>query len=454
MTEQRMDSAANQVRSILAGIVSRRVSGPKDYQQVLARMVRPADNVLNRALKKLDIQAEPLDKAMEKLAAAARIEGICYPWGSHGLYELSREVRVTLRPKAPITLREALAQITRQAFGPAAATSSPASQPASRPGGPPRLKWAMCRGFNDVLFPLGGDIEMFPLKIGDTPVMTRQELQGHEMLANCATAARGGSSLTDVAFQAREFLGKAPGRSTAIEVGKDGPRMVLTGPRRGRLIWRPLKAVAAHRPEKITPELRKQIVSDLRTRAAYDLAAARAKKIRAIAAEKGLAAAAKELKLETSESEMFARKGRFSPRQQLLQYAAYTRRISIQLFVQMAAMRPVVYMWDKAGDIELPTNEHSEHFMERAFSLAPDDINKPIAPGAKPAVVIFPLPAKRQVFVLERIGYEPAVVGDFDKEGRQQIARDQLQLQRWQSMQRWFNLSGAKARTGFMLKAQ
>ena len=285
MTETRMDSVANLAAASLAKIVRDGVSGDKDYERLLARMTRSADSVLNRTLKDLDIDAEPLDKAVAKIAAAARLDAICYPWGSGGLITLSPDILVTLQPKVPITLRDALDQITRQAFGPQTPPTSPSDDAAK----PLSLKWAMCAGFDDMLFPLGGDIEMFPLKIGSTPLMTREELQDHEMLASCSTstAQRDGKALVDLAFQVGEFFGKGS-RNAALHAGKDGPPMILLGARRGRVLWRPLKAVAAHVPTELTPELRKQIIADLRIKNAYDIAEGKVQKILAIARAKGL----------------------------------------------------------------------------------------------------------------------------------------------------------------------
>lgn len=446
-----MDDTINLIGERIHKIVEQNGPDTKNlYNRVRSGMVlkEAAKTFLaGKKVKGLYIKAQPLDKAIRQLARAAGLKAICYPWGKHGKFELSKDILVTLDARKETLLAAALETITQQVFGPGAKTTT---KPAVKPVvGSPILKWVMCPGFEGVLFPYGGDIEMFPITVADTSLLTGNELNEHPVLGRCATMVRGGKSLMELAFQASEFLRPEKRSSAAIGEGKEGPRMLALSQNQARLRWRLAKVSPAHQPKAVSEELRSRIVKDLQIMDAFARGEKLAGKYRAEAEKKNLQAAAKSAKLETFETKLFSRKTRLSPRMQLLQYAAMMRRMSLQAWIHAWMLQPYVYQWNRVEKIDLPTVQHGEFFMSRAFSLVPADIEK-LSSASKSPIAIFPLPASREILLLERADYKPALVDEFKKEGRLGITQELLENRQWSARARWFNIRNIEIRTGFV----
>ena len=442
-------------------------SGKDPYELLLARMVRSAEKHLERNITGLKIQAMPLPEAMERLAKAAGLSVICYPWGEHGRFKLSSDVRVTLDATKPMTLAAALDRITKDVFGEAAEDKADKPKDDKEKGDkptPPMLKWAMCAGMPRVLFPRAGQIEIFPVSVGGTGANTRAELMDDDILGSSQTGPRGGRRLVDIVFRAQEFLPAGKRSPGGFEAGMDGPRMYVGGMRRGRLLWRLAKASPARRPAAITPELRKQIVDDLRIQEAFGAMAKLSETLLADARKKGLTAVAGQRKKETVDTDLFARKVRFSQREQMqrvLMYRDYMMRQSgmsrpfqwYAAFFQTFLLPPTQFVWTTMAQpvtgVDLPPAEGpAEAFMKVAFSLVPADVEKPFA-DPKPAVARFPVPSKRQVLLMQRIGYEPGLISEFENTESARIAKDWVARRRWLALQEWFSLKRIKGRTAF-----
>ncbi len=488
LSRSNTEKTASNVEGMLVGIREdkNRQTDKDPYDQVRSGMVLPAEKILARTLKNIKIVAMPLDEAMDILAGAARIKGICYPWGKHGAYDLSKDIKVTYEPGQPVTLGDALGAITRQVFSAApeddkgeddaaeSDTQPSTTQPARLV---PKLEWAMCLGFDAVLFPVGGDVEMFPVSVGGTALLTRQELSEHTVLGSCATDLRGGQNLLTIAMQTAELLPESQRSSAPVRVGAQGARMVLLTEGGGQVIWRPIKALAAHVPEKITPVLREQILKDMRLAAAFKIAESQARTIKTKADVDGLEAAAVSAKMKlTEESDLFTRKtkqlaGRttafarcmmYIQRLQSGQEMAEQEKSMLVYYLNMFRLQyqfprdldfpPYYYSWSRVNIVDLPQTrhgKHSEYFMEKAFSLTPSDIEKG-SDAEKSPVAIFSLPARGEVLILERSGYEPAMISDFEKGTQEQLAYESEKASQWRSMIRWFYLPNIIARMEFV----
>ena len=482
---QRVESVTNRIENVRAELANEADAGDlATYGKVVKQMILPADGVLKREVT-TKFTAEPLDEAIARLAKAARLTGISYPWGEHGKYNLDKAVKVSLDASTGMTLAVALDRITAQAF------AAPEPKDKDKTGGekkkdkdkadettgPPTLRWAMCRGLDGMLFCHGGDVDMFPIQVGSTDLLDRASLSRHAVLGGAMTSRRGGLPMTALAFMVKEF-GVEP-RFVAGQVGRDGKRMYV---RRGRVIWRVLQADPAHAPVKkgtkvseFPADLRKLVVKDVRLRLAFELAAKRAWRIEAKARTDGLAEVAKGEKLETSETGLFARK-RAIPLQMMIDRSIGQLRIE---GVDVPSLPPYMYPWNRVESVNLPlrnitaefsalraferqlpfpgylnyvlgmyaSNMHGRQFMRKAFSLMPADIETR-GPGKPPAVTVFLLPARKEVYVLERIDHVPVTAGDLEM-ASEYVASQLLVNRRWRGMMQWFSSGPIVVRTGF-----
>ena len=507
MVEQRLDNVASIINSM-------RISHTgDDYEQILSRLIISADGVLSRTVR-TKFTALPLDEAVAQLAEKAALTGIAYPWGEHGQYNLDPDILVSLDAKAGMTLAVALDNITAQAFAesdkpestkPGATTkptTQPATQPATRPATQPAakptsltLRWAMCKGLENMLFCRGGDIDMFAVQAGTTDLLTPMELQWHPVLNRARTSQYGGASLVALAFSATEFGGQ--GGSGALSQGKDGPGRMFAP--RGRILWRLLKAAKAHaavasgaRVDDLPAELRRRVVADVRMRTAFDRAIEQARKIEAKAQTDGLAAAVKAEKLETEETGLFARRTVLTPQRRIGQLVGLYSRFGLRFEnIDLVSLPPALYPWSRVDAVSLPTQNlvtnqslslsavqrfirqlppqmapgfaeqwvfpgdmFGEAFMRKAFSLMPANLDKR-GPGREPAVAVFLLPARREVYVMQRIDHVPAVAADF-KDASVKIDREDVKVtdllqaySRWVGMRQWFKAKNIITRTEF-----
>jgi hypothetical protein len=445
LTDVRLEEVAGRALSAQARIASESASKVEPLDAVLDELIEEeaAEAALSRQIRDLWIDAEPLSQAMEKLAQSAGLTAISYPWGRHGMWEVSSEVKVTLNAEEPMTLGDALKEITRQVFAPASEGIS-----GEVPGRSPQLQWVCCAGLDGALFVHGPVADTFPVSVQRTDLLDRRQLEEHPVLAVSSTSSRGGQRLSDLAFQAKEFQ-RAESAASGIEAGSNGPPMYVAGDTQGRLLWWLSQAVPAQKPTSITPAIRERIVADLRSRAAFAKVEQLAARLSKVAQESGLAAAAAEAGKETEETELFTRMVRVSPRGQMIQYAHMLGRLDMRTYLDAQTLQPHVYTWSRIVGIDLPTTNHGRYFMEKAFSLVPPDPDNPDAP-ADPSVQVFLNPSRREALLLERSDYRPAVIGDFEEEGASAIARSLVENRQWASMVQWFGLRSIQDRAGFM----
>ena len=374
-------------------------------------------------------------------------------------------------------------EITAQAFGaPPAEDEDKGSDRKDRDkserfAAPPRLRWAMCKGLEGMLFCHGGDVDMFPIRVASTKLLDRGALAMHEVLRGASTARRGGRPMVVEAFAIKEF--GVSGRSVAMEVGKDGKRMYVP---RGRVMWRLLKAEPKHLPVKkgakaseYPADLYERVVRDVRLKQAFALAIKRGRQIEAQAGTDGLAAVAKAEKLETTETGMFPRKRMLRLQETLVRTLG---RFGVGIG-DVLNLTPYMYPWNQVPGVRLPRRDiaaempvlqkiarqlpfpgyldyvlgpmaadtYGQQFMQKAFSLMPADLDKR-GPGKPPAVTVFLLPARKEVYVLERIDHLPLVAGDTERF----VARVSFELvstRRWRGMRKWFSVNSIVARTGY-----
>jgi len=362
----------------------------------------------------------------------------------------------------PMSLAAVLEDITRQVFGPRAkedgnaeGTTKPSSrpkEPATRPAAAPKLKWAMCAGFDEVLFPLGGEIEMFPVSVHATGMLTPQQVVADEILGRAVAGRDRGQSLVELSFKSATFSSGAG--SSGIKTGQEGPPMYLTGERGGRLIWRLLQAVPAHPPAEITPELKARIIEDLKMKAAFGLAHKRAEGLRARAASAGLEITAKNAKMQLLKTEMFARKQLVQVQlQMIMQLYNQLRRSPPADVLQEIRLRNPRYalVWSRVAQVPLPTEQLRAHLMEKAFSLAPEDVEPPYAETA-PAVTMVAVPISRRIFILQRDDYRPPVISEFQDQAAAELARILTEMRQRRARDAWFNIRNIMDRVGFVME--
>ncbi|MDY6914632.1 MAG: hypothetical protein SVT52_09290 [Planctomycetota bacterium] len=432
---RRLDETLSLAEGLLAETAGN-LTGAEAYRQVVEHMKLPAENILDRPLPAVRIRRCRLDRAVKLLAEAAGIEGICYPWGKFGKIELDKSIRVTLKDKN-LTLRQALDGITRQVLSPDSAGKAAGS-----------VDWVMCRGFEGVLFPVGGEFgqAFFPVRVDETAVLTVQELREHDVLGSCRTSDRGGEMLWRIVFTAEPFDG-GDGNGSAIGVGDDGPRMYALGKEAGRLLWRIVQAQPAHRPEQITDELRKQVVADLKMQAALELAEKRARKILDAAADSGLQVAAEKVKLAVKITQPFARKQQILPRQEIMRMAIMSGQFHRDMFVRMMLVKPVEFWPSDVAELSLPTTEARRRFVDEAFSLAPPNVEPPYPEDNR--VLLVKLPARREVVLIARDSFRPPVQSEYEQHARQLLTHALMEMRRYDERTEWFTCRRIFQRTGF-----
>ncbi len=385
------------------------------YQKVLDGMITPAGDVLDKRLNGLKIENVSLKDAMGRLASASGLAAICFPWGTHGDQTLLSSVRVTLT--GDMTLRKALDEVCLQVKW-------------------PRLEWAGCQSFNNILFSVrasGQGIDFFPVKVAETPLWTYEQFTKDEVLGSCHVNASGeGQSFAQTVFSAAG-LTENPSRTALIKLGEQGRRMYLVafkydpisgnkiGSDNGRLLWRLVQVVPAHVPQMMTPEINQQVVSDLKRQAAMKLAENDAGTIRDGAEKVGLAAAAqrKGLKIVTT--------GLFSRRQPNMNWS-------------------IVPKLD-----ELDTPALQAYFITKAFELMPRNV-EPNTPAERLAVAVVPIPAKAEVLVIQRINYRPVLRREYEDAGRLIVARFLIIQRRMLLQAAWFNDQNIRRRLDYKVR--
>ena len=425
--QERMDQLVQMAELELAKPDVEGEAGPSNaYATVKARMTGAADEVLAKPIS-VTIDKQRLDAAVANLAEAAGLSAICYPWDAGGGVSIDPAVRVSLPGGKPTTLGEALEEITRQITEPGKSPGTTATTEPTRSG--PLIEWATCEGTGRVLFAVGGraGLEFFPISVDQTDPLDARQVADHPVLGNSFTAVRRGQPLAEVAFRAQSLVAGTR-TSPLIKVGEDGPRMQVSGDRPGRLIWRLIDAEPGHDPEQPTPRILNQIVDDLTLIRAMAMAADRARQIEAEAKKVGLEAAAKQAGMQTTVTGMTTRE-------------------------QLAWAIPVRIAWCEVSGLEMPTEPLRAYLLEKAFSLAPENVEPPY-PADPPAVTVISLPARKEVVVLQRVDYRPAVSAEFEKPaegqmGRAEIAAFLQNTRLWEAAEAYFNLRNIGPRKAF-----
>ena len=447
--DEKMETFMQQVQAWVRAAEERGASDV--YKTVVAEATRSADGALGVMVPKADIAAlrgKTLEEAVAALAKAVGLRAICYPWGTTGQFSVSPDVRVPEALKADTgrTLRAVLAEITRLVF------AGPQDKDEAVPDELPTLTWATCREFDKVLFCTGEgkDMRLFPLTAGRTGLSDRGELVRNEALRLARTSPQRGRALLAAAFDAEPFRRKSRGRP-GLKLNQPGPVMYVGWQgSMGRLLWRLVDARAAHVLVEPTDEVRKRIITDLKELRAFSgKAADLAEKIRKQAEKVGLEAAAKAEKMETLETGPIARKVRVKPAAYILQQVRLGLTDWNRAQRLMILARPVAFEPSRAPGIRLPSASANERLMSRAFELVPEDIENAPPEGVQGPVAVVPVPPSRSVFVIQRVGYTPALIGDFENIHRAGLTNDLQAVSEWAGRVEYFTCDRIIARTDY-----
>jgi len=399
------------------------------YQWVSDTMIRSADEPLSRALETVEIRNEPLDRAIEMLSEAAGLQAICYPYSQQGDTTLDPTVKISLSARG-MTLSEALKEIDKQVKSPS-------------------TSWVMCDLLDEAIFPDDPDSYLRPIIVGRTDLTPRGETFEDEILDYSATPS--GQALSEIAFLV-EDLSEARRSSSLVKLNQDGPRMVVSGPRMGLLLWRVVEAIPSRIPETLA-EVKEEVVNDLKTKRAFELAVANAKQLAEAAKKDGLEAASEKAKLETQTTGLFARRAQTNPRQEAAMMAMFAGASQQEAIARALATKPIDFPWSRLSDAPLPTEELRRYLVTRCFELVPDQIEP--GEGDEPyplkpyAIGIIELPARREVLVVQREDYVPAVIGEFHKTGRMSLFGALTGMRGWEELQNWFSIKGVVQRVKF-----
>ncbi len=426
------------------------ISGDRTvYETVVSMMTQSADEALAVVIDKKVIAAirnQPLDKAMEKLAKAAELQAIVYPWDTNGRFKVKKDVAVPAALKADkdMPLGVVLDKITKLVFGEIKADKAAAGKPA--------IKWAMCEGIDGVVFPVGGSLEMnlFPLKTGKTELLDGKTLLATPIVGT-AVARRG--SLAASAFTSKPF-GLDSKYSSGMEIGKPGQMMQVMESRQSRnaiglLLWNLVKVELSHAAGEITPGIKDRIVRDVRLQNALNGAAKKAaEELLALAKTKGLLTAAKTMKLKAETSELFTRKSEVDPRMYLYQMVM-SRQVDMATAMEQIFLVPQMdVLPSQIKGVQGPSMAVSK-LRDKAFEMVPADINKPVDTSKPGPVAVVPAASARAIYVIERIGYLPAVAAEFTQEWRTKriaLFADRLE---WKARELHFNPTSITKRTEF-----
>ena len=453
------------------------------YKKVYDRLIdsSQAAGALSKTVRADDIVAlrgKTLDKAIPALAAAAGLEAICYPWGTTGEFSVSKDVRIpqSLQADGPRMLGVVLDEITRLVFttGKEKLEAIPAAKDkkdkkdktkdatAAKMPQYPKLKWTACRGFAKILFPLSDaeGMTLLPISSAQTGLVDANQLSENKDLGMALSSRRGrGQSLPQTAMKAGPLV---PGQ-VMYAFNDAGFR---------RILWQVIKSQPATILKAPTTDaVQKEVIADYKLLSGYMTEALRAadaiaEKARAV----GLEAAAKAEKIETVVTEPTARlmvwPGQAMARQRAMREASMgglPPGFTVQEFIarlnaygDRVAMgyRPYDYPPSMIEGVDLKTPAAYKRFLDRVFELVPDDINKPIAPGPLGPIITIPMPTACAHFVVQRIGYTPAVASDFKETERRKLADEALANTAWDARVGFFTHRFIVSRVEYKDRAQ
>ncbi len=361
-----VDGGMSSIVLLARGTIQRLSDADDPYSAAARAMIHPADALLNRKVVSLPFAEAPLETVIEELEELAKVK-IVYPFGKHEKFTLDEKVLVIIKPWGDITLGEALDRIGEQAKC-------------------PPIKWVTCDGMDGVIF-ASEPVNLVPVSAGRTGMVGFEEVYRHELLGQAglkSEAGPGGQSLLSIAATAEVFQPAGQKHVPLIKPGGDFDHtMYVSGPRKGRLLWRLVNAEAANAPQHLDQEIRKQVIGDLKTVAGFNKALAVAEDMK-VELEKPdgdlkKLADANAKKLDFNETEPFSRK-------------------TLDI---------------RSGQISfssIPDIGQDKQFIESAFTLVPPDPNEP---GAEKPAMVIPLRRQGKVMLVQRIGYEPATEANF-----------------------------------------
>ena len=426
---KRIDDVIARAEVLLSEYAATGQAGTSPYQWVKAAMTKPADEMLAHRIEVVDIQNQRLDEAVASLARLAGLQAICYPYNGSGQSKVDPGVRVSIKA-GDISLSDALKEVDRQVKS-------------------PEVKWVAFDLFEGVIFP-DDDSGLAPLVAGESRMIGRDEALEDDLLANSSTPA--GQLVSYMAFMVDRFA-EANNTPALVKVNEEGPRMEVAGARPGMLLWRVAEALPARSPESLDDDLRSQVVRDLKTVEALKAAADEAKPLMEQAAKVGLEQAAKDSELDTESTGFFARRRAFMPAELYNLQARMGMIEEVEAHYKTLTSVPVVFGWTDVPGLSLPTPEMRQALAEKAFSLAPANIEP--AEGDEPypvkpyALTTVELPGMKEVLVIQRADYRPIVESEYQKNGRTQLAKALAGVNQWRMRAQWFSLEEVKKRVHY-----
>ena len=374
------------------------------YPAVVKSMLQPPDKLLNRRISTMPFASADLKTVINQLGEVTGIK-IVYPIGKYEKFTIDSDVSIQTSGWKNITLAKALELIGNQI-------------------GLPPFKWVCCDGFPEVLFPTE-PINLFPISSGRSGLVSFEEIAKDEILGhsyiNVKLHGRHGGDIISIASTAKVFSSRRSNRTPLIEIGADyGLAMYVIDHRRGRLLWRLIDAQPSHIPEQLTAEIRREVVRD----------------IKIIHGFKKALKTAKELVEKINKGKTTLEKIANSYKKSLTKTGFFTRKRFDPTFKRI--------VWSYVPEVGV-----NVHFIEKAFSLVPDDPDKPATD--KPATVV-ELYRQHKVMLIQRIGYEPVKREVFDQFGASLVASLTM-MTRWrEQVLQWFLAENVARRVGYIPK--
>lgn len=366
------------------------------YQWTRDQMLDPAEaNAALSAHISLAVSPEPIGRVVDKLARAAGLDAIVFPFGEHGGKKLDPNIQVKLSA-TDITLKECLTDLARQAAW-------------------PDIEWGMIEEFPKVLFPVGGPggADSAPIIVGDTPKLVDFQTIQKDPVLGKAMDSTSRQPMVQLVF------------GGPVKLNTDGPTLDVFGDRAGRLIWRVVEEQAQSAPEEARGDLLDQVQKDLRMIDAFKLAEHAAQSISSVLA----------FDQATRESNAEVVHTPYVSRSSLMTQPIPGIEIPAIESTHKAFMQTVFSLAPQ--NVEPPKGEDGN-----------------VLPYDKPTVLgSFSLPAKRQALVMKRTGYKPLVKTDYENKYHLEILDELMQNTRLLSF-RWFLAPMIQQRVGFQGQAR
>ncbi len=368
------------------------------YLKAAQALLHPADDLLAKPVPALRGESVTLSELISQLDDATGVR-IVYPFGKHENFFLDGSVKVKIDPKwAGKPLGEVLNQIADAHKY-------------------PRLTWVTCDGLSNAIFP-SQPIDGAPVAAGGTGMVSVPQAAQNQLLLGAELPGQAKSNgSTSLLALANSVFSQMPGKPALLRKGEDSGRtMVLEEPFTGKMIWRLADYDLAHTPKELTPEIRQQVVHDLKVTQAFTKAEKTGQDLQAKVQSGGnLELLAKTQNLDYSKTGLIARKG-----------LAYTGQ----------------FQWTSIPGVGI-----NPEFIEQAFKLAPPE---PDRVDSAPATELVPLSRAQTVFLLQRIGYEPARMQEFMTMGLGQLLAFQSETSGKIDLVVWFNDASIVRRTGYV----